>query len=89
MGWFDRKADLSELEERIEKLERNQRALESEWATWYEKAQRMLWRLVKRAEKNAGMEEDEPPPANGSGAKLDPVSQRILDRRRARGILPG
>lgn len=89
MGLFSRRASESELEERVEKLERAQRALEAEWVTWYEKAQKMLWRLVKRAEKNAGIGDDLPDSGNASQENVDRISAQILARRKNRGLLSG
>ncbi len=53
MGFFWRSRDserISALDEKLEKLKRDQANLELEWTNFYDKARRMLARVSKRAE---------------------------------------
>lgn len=89
MGLFSGNSSKRDLEERVEMLERKQRALENEWISWYEKAQKMLWRLVKRAEVRGGIGDDEEGGDRPTQGQPDAISAKILARRKARGVLPG
>ena len=83
MDLFGKKSDKS-LEERVEKLERQHRELHAEWVVWYEKAQKLLWRLVKRQEAVSDEVDPSPPAENAPQRRVDPISAKILARREAR-----
>lgn len=89
MGIFSRKPDVSDLIERVEKLERAHRSLMGEWLDWYEKGNRMLSRLVKRQEAIERKEEpvEEPrtislPGRPGLTAAQQALQDEIISRRR-------
>jgi len=78
---------IESLEERFEKVERKIGSLELEWIDTLDRIKRLMGRVAKRAEVDA-----RPEPSNdgadGSASggavtpQLDPVSARILARRR-------
>lgn len=83
---FTRRA-LNELEERVATLERVTKRLQMEWADTLESLRQRLARTVRAANRLEALERSpnadveaagvEPPPST-----LDPVSERILARRR-------
>jgi phage shock protein A len=91
MGFF-RKIDLSELQERVDKLETSNRELKLEWLSTYDKFRSILARIAKREERarlqpesdsSAGFQEAEPA---SSASSLDPISARIHARRSRLGL---
>lgn len=88
MFWPSLKA-LRQLEDRVERLERESKALETEWTEVYDKIRHTLSRLAKRSER-AIQTEPEAPQTNGPGlGPVDPISQQILARRRRLGVREG
>ena len=79
--WKKTEASPSQLEERLEKVERGLRALGSDWLEFEEKVQRKVWRDAKRSN---GAPDPEPPqvPDDPRLRGLDPVSRRIVMLRR-------
>jgi phage shock protein A len=77
----------ADIVERLETVERAMRALQLDWDDAYDKMRTLTARFTKRAqqiEKSAQQEEPESGTPGGSEtgfSRLDPVSQRILDRR--------
>lgn len=89
MGLFSRSGGDSDIEERLAKLERKHRELETEWVSFYEKAQQILGRLIKRQSAIAPRVDDVPDPDRGSEGQLDAISAAIKARRKAgHGLLP-
>jgi len=78
---------LHDLEERLWRLERDQKALQLEWESAYDKLRTLTARFVKRAEqieKHDAMENlgnASPTGLSTVSPTLDPVSRRILERR--------
>jgi hypothetical protein len=74
-------------EEALEKLEREMKAIRGEWDDSYDRLMKLVGRFTKRAQQIEQHEaetvtEQEIPTGSGTGtARLDPISQRILDRR--------
>jgi 23S rRNA A2030 N6-methylase RlmJ len=85
MRWFRMHGSrIAALEEAFEKLSRDHRATVLEAEDLYEKARAALGRVSKRTALAA------PPPDTTNGSGLDPISARILARRRGRmTIIPG
>jgi predicted nuclease with TOPRIM domain len=65
-------ARLDELQERLEKLERDMRALQLEWESTYDKVRQMMGRIAKRAEMLHEAAEDQGKlyPTNGTAEEL-------------------
>lgn len=82
-------------DQRLDRLESQQRQLQTEWLDTYERVMRALRRLNKRAQDAAAREEDEAPtpqvplgaPISGPPG-LDPISAAIMARR-ARALPTG
>jgi hypothetical protein len=78
----------SDLRERVETLERQARALQTEWLDFEEKVQRKLWRDAKARDRAAPGPDDlvvhPEQPADPMTANLDPTSARIVLMRRRR-----
>jgi hypothetical protein len=89
---------LGDIEERLEKVERKQKSLETDWLEFEEKVQRKVWRVAKMSQKNQdGEGQPDPPPSEEGGRSdapdptidgRDPVSRRIILQRRQR-FVPG
>jgi len=85
--WFNTSRKIHDLEERLWRLERDNKALQAEWDSAYDKLRTLTGRFVKRAEqieKHEEMVERVSGSATGSTiatSVLDPVSKRILERR--------
>jgi hypothetical protein len=84
---FGSKAD-KDMVDRLETLERTVKGLRLEWEDAYDKMRTLTARFVKRAQRIEQHEEEEQqesgsPTGSPTVARtLDPISQRILDRRR-------
>ena len=85
--WFNTSRKIHDLEERLWRLERDNKALQAEWDSAYDKLRTLTGRFVKRAEQ---IEKHEEMVDRGNGSPtgfttatsaLDPVSKRILERR--------
>jgi len=82
-----RQKKLQDVEERLEKLERELKAIQLDWSDVYDKIRRTMGRIVKRAEKapipQIGEEEGEP--ESTAGQALTPrqlhVTRQIMIRR--------
>ena len=78
----------NEVLERLEKMERENKAIRGEWDDAYDRLMKLVGRFTKRAQQIEQHEAEiatEPEMPGGSGTApvpLDPMSQRILDRRR-------
>jgi hypothetical protein len=86
MPWFYSRSRFRDLEERLEKVERELRATTLEAADLYEKARSALGRAVKRGSLTSGVSEP-PAPVDNVPAHLkhlDPVSQKIHMQRMQR-----
>ena len=76
------------LEERLEKLERENKSIRGEWEDAYDRLMKLVGRFTKRAqqiEQHEAQVVTEAETSTGVGTAsppLDPMSQRILDRRR-------
>lgn len=81
---------LADLGDRLETLERDQKALELEWIDMYDKLRHMMSRVAKRADRA----ERALGATNGEGPDLDtplhpdPISEAVWARRR-RGRMEG
>jgi predicted nucleic acid-binding Zn-ribbon protein len=75
---------LRQLEERMDALERDQKALEVEWTEVYDKVRHTLSRISKRSERVIQAEQ-EPEPSTSRFPVTDPISQQIIARRRRLG----
>ncbi len=85
MGFFWRSRDserFSQLDEKLEKLKRDQANLELEWTNFYDKARRMLARVSKRAEVVEKAEAEETPAAAPLLPIGGPNTGRLTDRQR-------
>ena len=78
---------LNDVVERLEKLERENKAIRGEWDDAYDRLMKLVGRFTKRAqqiEQHEQTETTEPATPSGAGTAmlpLDPISQRILERR--------
>lgn len=86
--WFAKKKHGPDIEERLYRVEMELRRVQDEWLSAYDKMRTLTARFVKRAEQIEKHERLEDP-TNGSltgsttaTSALDPISARILDRRR-------
>jgi hypothetical protein len=83
-GWFKKTNPRpSEVEERLEKVERGLRNLATDWLEFEEKVQRKVWRDAKRRPETPS----DPTPEEETDPRLrhlDPVSRRIVMARRGR-----
>jgi predicted nuclease with TOPRIM domain len=73
-------ARLDELQERLEKLERDMRALQLEWESTYDKVRQMMGRIAKRAEMLHEAAEDQ--------GKLYPTNGEVEEAQNAVGLTP-
>jgi len=79
---------LSGVLERLERLERENKAIRGEWEDAYDRLMKLVGRFTKRAQQIEQHEAEVvteaaiPSGAPTATSPLDPVSQRILDRRR-------
>ncbi len=89
---FGRDPKGKEAGERLDKLESEFRSLKIEWLETYDKVHRLYHRLNQRDRYKR--EKDAAEAANNDGgaidpyAGLDPVSRRILARRRGKNAVP-
>jgi uncharacterized protein (UPF0335 family) len=85
--WFSGAKRLNDMEERLWRLERDQKALQMDWESAYDKMRTLTARFVKRAEvieKSERAEQTEQETATGSttvSSAADPITRRILERR--------
>ncbi|SRR5712691_9132451 len=85
---FSTNKKLNDVLERLEKLEREHKAVRGEWDDAYDRLMKLVGRFTKRAQQIEQHEEQvqtEDATRSGAGTAtvpLDPISQRILDRRR-------
>jgi hypothetical protein len=71
------------LEERLAKLERDQKNLEMEWSNAWDKLKRMMQRIAKRAEvAERGAENDDSSTPAVNGGTESPSTGRLNDRQR-------
>jgi hypothetical protein len=74
---------ISEVEERLSKLERDFHTLELEWTVWFDKARRLLMRVTKRAEiVEKADEADQVGQRSAAPFPLHPAVGRLNDRQR-------
>jgi len=79
------------IEADIRKLQTAQKHLELEWTELYDKVRHAMSRISKRAERAEKAAAEEPFYGNGpdpeeAGPFVDPISAKILARRKSRGI---
>lgn len=88
-GWLSGAKPPTDLEIRVEALERRYKALESDWDEWYDKYRRLYARLSKRISDSRKADEDEPQDTNGPSPGVgNPLAERLL-RGRHSGLLSG
>ena len=80
MGWVFHRKSTDNLE-RLETLERAFKTLRLEWDDAYDKMRTITARFTKRAEAIAAAQTDAAATETGVPHAMDPVSQRIIDRR--------
>ena len=79
---------LNDVVERLEKLERENKAIRGEWDDAYDRLMKLVGRFTKRAQQieqseAAQVAENATPTGTPTATlPLDPISQRILERRR-------
>jgi predicted nucleic acid-binding Zn-ribbon protein len=87
---FTKSRPADDLTQRVEKLEREQKALRSDWEEWYEKYARLNQRIAKRLKDamkaDEAFENAEPKHTNASGPTngrriTNPLAQEILRGR--------
>jgi phage shock protein A len=85
--WWTKRKERNDIVERLETLERAMRALQLDWDDAYDKMRTLTARFTKRAEQiekhgaQTQLENGSPTGSTTGTSRLDPVSQRILDRR--------
>lgn len=75
---------LDDMRERMDRLERKIRDIETDWASTYDKFHRLNMRLAKRAKLEEPAPEDPPREPNGPQPPTNPLAQALLARGRMR-----
>ncbi len=100
MGWPRSRTGATDgLADRILTLEGQVKALRLEWDDTFERLERILGRLNKRAARAAQADAEPHDPEAGKGLvagdgkdpfleALDPISRQVWERRRRSGLLP-
>lgn len=84
MGLFNIFANttrLRRLEDQVEQLQRDQKALETEWSSVYDSVRRTLAKLARRDQREREASPDAPGSTNGAQATLD-LNEQIRASRR-------
>lgn len=71
-----------DLEERMNKLERRLRDIETDWTATYDKFHRLNMRIAKRVKAEEERAEVAPEPTNGPEVVPNPLAQQLLRRGR-------
>lgn len=75
---------ISALEDRVERVERDQKGLETEWSSVYDSVRRTLAKIARRDQREAETRQDGPGQAIGSQGVLDLNEQIRASRRGVR-----
>lgn len=83
-GIFRQATRITALEDQVEQLSRDFKALETEWSSVYDSVRRTLAKIARRDQREAETHQDGAAAPNGSQASLDLNEQIRASRRGAR-----